>query len=1251
MKLIPPSHRHWIATLLAFLALAASAFADVTLTASSSAGSVPVAPGASFSVTLTWAGTPAIAATDYALTLNTNQLVYTGRTFNTALATYADSLYRTTPVATNRVDLTWFKAGGYIGSDVTLQFMVPANYTGPAVVTLGFDVKAVQSTTTANIITTTTGTSVNVATTSIVSSASSSGTAPRTANWNTGTNALAWSSGTPGIGGNPDQATLNLSSSSSSGDFGVDLNQNLTLNKLTVNMAGTVNYRIGTGTRRTITWVARGSETAALEFVALSGLPLRNSIDSNSVLATNLLARFAYQGSKEGYFGGIVSGSGKLSVDYYNNVNNSTAGNLRIGTAGDAPSTHSGGTKLTVTAGTVTPGNFRIWAAKTEAFGTGLLELNAARLDLNAFNQTVGGLGDGAGGSLLTDISTSTVNASTSTLTLNFASSAGTRSFSGQIVDGSIRKIAIIKVGTGTQVLSGANSYTGTTTISGGKLTINGTLAAGSTMTVQASGILGGTGSVNGATTNQGTIAPGDGIGTLATAATTLSAGSKLEIQVANWTSTTAGSGWDRLNCAGLTLAGSSAQPVVIKLLPSSLANFSEVAKTFTVATSVSTITGFSATTVSVDASSMPGTGTWTLQLDGTSRNLQVVYTPGSISIIATASDSGSAPRTANWTSGTNLLSWSGGTPGTTGNPGQATLNLSTTSTSGDYGVDLNQNLTLNKLTVNMTGTANFRVGTGTRRTVTWVPLGSDTAVLEFVRLSGNPLRNSIDSNSLLSTNLLARFAHQGSKDSYFGGMVSGSGQLTVDYYNSVNGSSGGNLRIGTASDAASTHSGGTKLMMTTSDLTAANYRFYAAKTNAFGTGQLELNKARLDLNAFNQTVGGLGDGANGSILIDLSTSTLNSSTSTLTLSFLSSAGTRTYAGQIADGSTRKIALTKAGTGTQTLSGANTYTGATVISAGKLTVNGSLAAGSATSVQSGAILSGSGTVSGTVSNFGTVAPGDALGTLTTGGLTMGGASRLEIQVANWASSTPGTGWDRVVCSSLNVTASSSQPLVIKVSSLSIANFAETAKTVTIATSSAAITGFSTGAISIDSTAMPGAGTWTAQLDGTARNLQLVYTPLAAMAQMAVIEPMAIAAPMVAPTTDEEASIGGLAFASMPVNGGGGAVFAEARVNGKGKNGKPIKNLTFTIVVRRGTEFSPVDGAQVSEEIDQVIYRVEASSDQITWDAVVNDLGASNAPPAGSGLPNLRGSEWEYHTFSAFEGSQTQGVIRAALVNP
>jgi hypothetical protein len=111
------------------------------------------------------------------------------------------------------------------------------------------------------------------------------------------------------------------------------------------------------------------------------------------------------------------------------------------------------------------------------------------------------------------------------------------------------------------------------------------------------------------------------------------------------------------------------------------------------------------------------------------------------------------------------------------------------------------------------------------------------------------------------------------------------------------------------------------------------------------------------------------------------------------------------------------------------------------------------------------------------------------------------------------------------------------------------------------------------------------------------------------------------------------------------------VVAEARITPSPTAGEAIKNLILTIVVRRGAEFASSTGAQVSAEIDKVIYRVEASADQLTWESAVNDLGASNTPPPGSSLPNLGDSEWEYHSFSAFEGTQVQGVIRALLINP
>ena len=71
----------------------------------------------------------------------------------------------------------------------------------------------------------------------------------------------------------------------------------------------------------------------------------------------------------------------------------------------------------------------------------------------------------------------------------------GSGNFSGTITDTSGHGLALLKAGSGIQILSGANTYTGGTTISGGTLQLNvggetGTLASNSNVTVNAGGTL-----------------------------------------------------------------------------------------------------------------------------------------------------------------------------------------------------------------------------------------------------------------------------------------------------------------------------------------------------------------------------------------------------------------------------------------------------------------------------------------------------------------------------------------------------------------------------------------------------------------------------------------------------------------------------------------------------------------------------------------------------------------------------------------
>lgn len=189
---------------------------------------------------------------------------------------------------------------------------------------------------------------------------------------------------------------------------------------------------------------------------------------------------------------------------------------------------------------------------------------------------------------------------------------------------------AFIGLSTGTpdQVVTytATKSYTGVTTVRSGTLLVNTALPA-SAVSVEAAGKLGGNGTLGSAVTIGGTLAPGDGVGTLtANAGVRLQAGSRFAWEIADWNGS-AGTGYDRLATSALDIGATTEAPLTIVITPSSLVNFTEAPKSFMLATTTGGITGLDPGEITVDASAFTGGGTWSVQAVG--NNLVLSYALG----------------------------------------------------------------------------------------------------------------------------------------------------------------------------------------------------------------------------------------------------------------------------------------------------------------------------------------------------------------------------------------------------------------------------------------------------------------------------------------------------------------------------------------------------------------------------------------------------------------------------------------------
>ena len=201
---------------------------------------------------------------------------------------------------------------------------------------------------------------------------------------------------------------------------------------------------------------------------------------------------------------------------------------------------------------------------------------------------------------------------------------------------------SVTKIGTGTLILSAAQSYTGITTVSEGTLTVNGSLAAAGAVSVESGGTLSGSGSVGQLTVKNGaTLSPGNSPGLLTADSAILQGGGKFKLELNLASSPAPGTNNDLLTVTNaLDLSGlSSGTPFVIELLTldngnvaAALADFNDSLNyswTFATASSITNpIGGFDSSLFSVNTAGFANSFTGSFQVREVGNTLSLNYVP-----------------------------------------------------------------------------------------------------------------------------------------------------------------------------------------------------------------------------------------------------------------------------------------------------------------------------------------------------------------------------------------------------------------------------------------------------------------------------------------------------------------------------------------------------------------------------------------------------------------------------------------------
>ncbi len=693
--------------------------------------------------------------------------------------------------------------------------------------------------------------------------------------------------------------------------------------------------------------------------------------------------------------GDVIAGSGAL-------IKQGT-GTLTLSRA----NTYSGAT--TVSAGSVSVTN----AAGLGATTAGTTVASGATLSLDNVaigteGLTINGAGVGGNGALIG----SGTAASSGTVAMGSASTIGVAAGTDQltllgVVSGGF---ALTKIGAGTLISSGSNTYTGGTLINGGTLAVTannalGTTAGGTTIasgaTLDLRNVTYGTAET--LTVNGGTIATSTGTSSFAgnvvlgANSTVNVAGSQLTL---SGVVSGANRGIDKQNAGTLVLAGANTYTGATNInggtLRASATNRIADASAVTVASgAVFDLNNFSDTIGSLAGAGNVTLGSATLTAggNGTSTTYSgVVSGTGGLTKAGAGAMtlSGANTYTGTTTINAGTLRASGGnaiadtSAVTLANVAGASLDLANDEAIGNLstGGATGGNITLNAntLTVNEAGTTTYsgaisgtgglikqgagaltlsgantysgqtRINAGTLAAGANNVFGDSTSVV----VNGGVLSLATRSDTVAGVQLLS-----GSITGTSGVLTSTSdydlqsGTVTATLAGTValNKSTGGTVLL----SGANTYSGAT-------NINAGTLRLGAAARIADTSATTVAGGATFDLNNFAETVGSIA----GAGTITLGSGTLTAG---------GNGTSTTYSGAISGTG----GLTKAGAGVMTLSGANTYTGVTTVNGGTLRASGGNAIGDASQV----------TLANTAGVSLDLANDEAIGNLSGGGTTGG----------------------------------------------------------------------------------------------------------------------------------------------------------------------------------------------------------------------------------------------------------------------